>query len=189
MPGHDNAIKSLSPSSLPETSSINWQAKIEELIHEIAEDVCFSSFVTLGDFLYFNQGITPPCSMDGSVVHADAILTYIYDMRDISVGEWFAHENRYCPAASVLEFKEYETKQACKRLERLWAKVSQLRNLIRESGMTNNISCITYGHDSPQGSSEIVPVDLTFLYNLGKSKPFWSKPILLNQLLILLSNF
>ena len=65
MPGHDNAIN---PSSLPQTSSIiTWRAKLEELLHEA---VRFPSFVvTLGDFLYFNQGITPPCKTRSADFH------------------------------------------------------------------------------------------------------------------------
>jgi hypothetical protein len=169
MPGHDNAIN---PSSLPQTSSIStWRAKLEELLHEA---VRFSSFVvTLGEFLYFNQGITPPCSLDGSGVHADAILTYVYDTRDVSAGEWIARERRCRRAVSILEFEKYEAMQARKRLERLWALASRIRDLIQESGMTDNIPCITYGRDSPHGSTEIVPIDLTFLNDMGKYKPFF----------------
>ena len=169
MPGHDNAIN---PSSLPQTSSIiTWRAKLEELLHEA---VRFPSFVvTLGDFLYFNQGITPPCSLDGSVVHADAILTYVYDTRDVSAGKWIARERRCRRAVSILEFEKYEAMQARKRLERLWALAPRIRDLIQESGMTDNIPLITCGRDSPQGSTEIAPKDLTFLYNMGKSTFFF----------------
>jgi len=102
-------------------------------------------------------------------VHADAILTYVYDTRDVSAGEWIARERRCRRAVSILEFEKYEAMQARKRLERLWALASRIRDLIQESGMTDNIPRITRGRDSPQGSTEIAPKDLTFLYNMGKS--------------------
>lgn len=116
------------------------------------------------------QGFEHPYSVN-SGAQADAILTYAYDSRDIIVGEWFTSERKYRRVLRLLEFQRKEVQQARRRLENAWSGVKRVRDVIHESGLTNNVDLITKGRDLSAGAPDQPPVDIAYIYVEGETQP------------------